>query len=352
MRAHHLASVLLLSACIDTGWDVPRPTDDDTADDDTTPAADDDSAGDDDTGDDDTSPTDDDSTDDDTADDDSTDDDTADDDTADDDTTPDPADADGDGSDRLDAGGDDCDDADSTVFPGATEDPSDGVDDDCDGQVDENITATLLWPDDGIAGLFTYVEVGGTGLWGITDATLGGVAVIDLFVFADDQLGFVTPVLAGGDHDLVLSHALDSQTVALAFRATDDDSELDSGEISDAVEETLAFGVPSSDFVGAVTEPTVTDSPGAPAGVIAEVGYGNQATPPDTSADWWWSSTIWDGDNGGSDLFVATVTPHQYGSYNVAFRFSNDGGFSWLYADGDSSTAIDWMELPVVHVVP
>jgi hypothetical protein len=45
-------------------------------------------------------------------------------------------DVDGDGFDAPEAGGEDCDDSDATVFPGATEDWYDGVDQDCDGASD------------------------------------------------------------------------------------------------------------------------------------------------------------------------------------------------------------------------
>jgi hypothetical protein len=45
-------------------------------------------------------------------------------------------DADADGHDALSAGGDDCDDADPTVYPGATDTWYDGVDQDCDGASD------------------------------------------------------------------------------------------------------------------------------------------------------------------------------------------------------------------------
>ncbi|MEZ4238735.1 MAG: Ig-like domain-containing protein [Myxococcota bacterium] len=46
-------------------------------------------------------------------------------------TTPPGADADGDGHDAVAQGGDDCDDADATVYPGAPETPYDGIDQDC-----------------------------------------------------------------------------------------------------------------------------------------------------------------------------------------------------------------------------
>lgn len=54
-------------------------------------------------------------------------------------------DQDGDGYAALDAGGDDCLDTDPSVHPGATE-AGDGVDDDCDGRIDEG---TERFDDDG-----------------------------------------------------------------------------------------------------------------------------------------------------------------------------------------------------------
>ena len=49
------------------------------------------------------------------------------------------SDVDGDGYEAEEAGGPDCDDADAAVNPGATEDSADGLDNDCDGRIDEHL---------------------------------------------------------------------------------------------------------------------------------------------------------------------------------------------------------------------
>jgi len=74
-------------------------------------------------------------------------------------------DVDGDGFDAAEAGGSDCDDEDATVNPGATE-VCTGVDDDCDGQIDDD--------DDSVTGQFTWYLDDDADSYGVSDLMLLG----------------------------------------------------------------------------------------------------------------------------------------------------------------------------------
>ena len=55
-------------------------------------------------------------------------------------------DADGDGHSTIASGGDDCDDSNAAIYPGATE-LCNGIDDDCDGSVDDGLVVNTWYPD-------------------------------------------------------------------------------------------------------------------------------------------------------------------------------------------------------------
>jgi hypothetical protein len=84
------------------------------------------------------------------------------------------------------------------------------------------------------------------------------------------------------------------------------------------------------------------------ANVIGAVGYGPTGSDPATSDQWVWAAG---GPNAGyvppaepvdeknNDEYVATLTaPAAGGVYDYAFRFSGDGGSTWLYCDKDGVT--------------
>jgi hypothetical protein len=370
-----LCMMVCLWGCDSSGWTNPPGDDDtvgdddddtvgddDTVDDDDTSADDDDSAGDDDdtsAGDDDDSAGDDDDSagdDDDSAGDD---DDSAGDD---DDSTPNPADADGDGYDSIASGGADCDDTSSAVYPGAVEDPTNSIDDDCDTVTDENMVATSFSPTDGLALGGTIVTVTGTGMTGVTSASFGAAPAANINVLDDTSVEIVSPVGSVGDVDLVISSSFDTVTFEAANQAgyrytgecADASTCLDSAVLPSLVQITTTPGVASASFDVVLTEAGVTGASTAAAGILAEIGLGNQSASPAPNVDpnWQWFAATYAGGAGAGDGYTGTITHPSYGSFWVTFRFSDDGGLNWLYADSDPATPLDYLEMSQLHVTP
>jgi hypothetical protein len=117
-------------------------------------------------------------------------------------------DLDGDGHTSMASGGDDCDDSAESVFPGAFEE-DDGVDQDCDGMVDED----YVYPGDV---WFTEIGVGASGwveLTNVSDRTVvlagfrigaaAGEVVLTSEVLAPGAIAVVTPGFALGATDTV-----------------------------------------------------------------------------------------------------------------------------------------------------
>ncbi|MDQ3036567.1 MAG: lamin tail domain-containing protein [Myxococcota bacterium] len=93
---------------------------------------------------------------------------------------------------------------------------------------------------------------------------------------------------------------------------------------------------------------TATDTS---ATLMGAVGYGPADSDPATAATWTWTPAIanpaWlDTAEPNNDEYMATlVAPAPAGTYDFAYRFSGDGGATWVYCDTDTTpgylTALD-----------
>ena len=109
-----------------------------------------------------------------------------------------------------------------------------------------------------------------------------------------------------------------------------------------------AFGMAGEEtepFYGIVEFPGTTDGSGQGGGILAQAGFGpDDSDPLEDADDWTWADAGYgadvDGDEEGDlarDAYSATLIVDTNGSYDVAFRFSSDGGDTWINCDMDAS---------------
>ena len=79
----------------------------------------------------------------------------------------------------------------------------------------------------------------------------------------------------------------------------------------------------------------VTSQPGATPTLLAQLGWGPNGSNPDGSTAWQWLDASFNADVRNNDEFVASLLPDRVGQFDYAYRYSTDGGDSWVYADLD-----------------
>ena len=90
---------------------------------------------------------------------------------------------------------------------------------------------------------------------------------------------------------------------------------------------------------GQVYDAGVTEAAGAPATILAELGYGAAGSDPRNSL-WTWFSTSYNVQSGNNDEYQGTmIAPPLPGTYSYTYRFSQDGGLTYTLADLDGAGA-------------
>lgn len=115
---------------------------------------------------------------------------------------------------------------------------------------------------------------------------------------------------------------------------------------------TITIGQTTENIYGQVWIDGVTSLPGATPGLTAQAGFGPDGSDPDGNAAWTWVEAAFNGQAGSNDEFKAALTPESTGAFDYAYRYSTDGGLSWVYADttgtGDGYSPADAGALTVL----
>ncbi len=99
------------------------------------------------------------------------------------------------------------------------------------------------------------------------------------------------------------------------------------------INHTIGFGSYTGDVYGQVWIDGVTSQPGPTSGLAAQLGFGPEGSNPASAAGWTWTTASFNVDVGNNDEFKAQMLPQQVGTFDYVYRYSTNGGLSWLYAD-------------------
>jgi hypothetical protein len=99
----------------------------------------------------------------------------------------------------------------------------------------------------------------------------------------------------------------------------------------------VATGTMTSLVYGRLYERGLTEAPGEPPGVLAQVGYGPAQSDPRDNRDWVFVVATYNMQVGNNDEYMARMTAPAAGAYSYAFRFSLNGGAHFTYCDLDGA---------------
>jgi hypothetical protein len=158
--------------------------------------------------------------------------------------------------------------------------------------------------------------------WSSTnEATIGLDGKISRSTVTDIAVTLTAHVSKGGYTDSKAFDLLVIRKVAVTW-----------GNVQHPSSVTTTVGVQTDGIYGQVYAAGVTDSSGQGSGIIAQLGYGLNASDP-TDVGWVWIDASYDADAGSNDEYVAKVTVSAVGTYAYAYRYSGDDGTTWVYCD-------------------
>jgi hypothetical protein len=122
-------------------------------------------------------------------------------------------------------------------------------------------------------------------------------------------------------------------TYTAKYNETNDPMEADYCVLQDPPSFSVQAGQMTRLIYGRIYEAGLTEGGGAPAGVIAKVGYGPAGSDPTATNTWRYFDATYNRQEGNDDEFQASFVAPAAGNYSYVFRFSRDNGVRWTYCD-------------------
>ena len=212
-----------------------------------------------------------------------------------------------------------------------------------------NFTVTRLFPDDGPATAgASGIVITGTDLAPGTRAQFGNNGVVPCSVSsptsatcnavsnASNAVGIVNVVFTAADSVRASGPAVlnNGFTYTGTENETNNVLEADFCNLQFPTEFSVVRSAATPLIYGRIFEAGVTEAAGAPSGIKAEVGYGNNGSDPRSNNSWKFFPADYNTQSGNDDEFMGSFTaPATAATYAYTYRFSQDNGLKWTYCD-------------------
>ncbi|MFH0990669.1 MAG: choice-of-anchor J domain-containing protein [bacterium] len=179
--------------------------------------------------------------------------------------------------------------------------------------------------------LYSVTNAGQTSTWqqvSISLSVYAGLPNVRLMFVVDDQRD-QDPNTYGDQSESGGGWWIDDLRIGENISAT---AVVDSAIVESPAQTTSTPAQPIERIYGLVYEPAKTTVAGQGAGILAQLGLGPHGSYPNDTT-WSWINATYLNDAGGSDRYFGSLTAPSIGTYSYTFRFSADGGTTWIYAD-------------------
>jgi hypothetical protein len=195
------------------------------------------------------------------------------------------------------------------------------------GEGDGEVTLTIAG-DDGVVALYGSAIDGGFSRLGTVEVS-GGTAA------------FTVTELANGSAHYFQAVAVSAAGIASAPSATAiavPHAAVDNVAVSEptSAEQPLSAAGPGRPLQGTVNIAGVTDEPGQAPGVLMQAGY----APAGSETFVWVDGTYVTDNQGGGDIYAATLLPEATGEYLFKWRASSTGGRDWAESQNSGTLTV------------